>query len=98
MLLLTVEECLATREEPHSNRFVSSRTRTVAFSTLLDLTTALRLLKRYSDVYKQKYTMTSMEFRLLGVSQISDNTDEMALRDLGVETIGPDFADRLADA
>ncbi|WP_020203057.1 MULTISPECIES: hypothetical protein [Cupriavidus] len=98
MLLLTVEEWLATRTEPHIDTFVSSRTRLAAYATRLELGDALRLLKRYSDVYKQKYSMTAVAFRLVSVAQIADDTDEQALRDLDVQLVTRDFADRLADA
>ncbi|WP_454724880.1 MULTISPECIES: hypothetical protein [Cupriavidus] len=98
MQLLTVEEWLATRTEPHVDTFVSSRTRLVAYATRLELGDALRLLRRYSDVYKQKYSMTAVAFRLISVAQIADDTDEQALRDLDVQFIARDFVDRLADA
>ncbi|KJK06098.1 hypothetical protein UB46_43105 [Burkholderiaceae bacterium 16] len=98
MLLLTVEEVLATRSAPNATTFVSSRERMVAFATLLPLNDALQQIKAYSDVYKQKYTMTALDFRLISVANIGDDGDENLLRDLGVETINRSFAARLADA
>jgi len=98
MLLLTVEEVLATRTEPNASTFVSSRARLVAYATALPLNDAMHQMKAYCDVYRQKYTMTALTFRLVSVATIDGNSDEALLRDLGVESIDRKFAARLADA
>lgn len=98
MLLLTLEETLSTRTEPNANSFVSSRTRLAAYASLLPLNDALHQLKSYADVYRQKYTMTVLSFRLVSVATIGDDSDASMLLDLGVEMITRQFAARLADA
>ncbi len=87
MLLLTLHQWYATREAPHARRLSNITERTMAMATTLPLGEALERIVQYQAAHKEKYTKTSLEFRLLSVSEIPDETPLPVLRDLGVDIV-----------
>lgn len=78
MLLITMVEWSGPQQhaEPSMRNAIQSGERLVAFATRLPLRDALVRIRRYQDAFKAHYTVRSVEFRLVAVSNIDDLSDQ----------------------
>lgn len=95
MWLLTMHEWVGSRDENHAiPRHVSERE--VAFVTRASLDEGLRLIADYKNAYASRYGHQSvLDLRLLGVSELPDDTSIAALEAFHVAEIERAYVDRL---